>query len=78
MMTISLFGHHNTIGLPTGVGLYVLYVREGVDFWNSRRVWGLAKPCLSDFINVVSMVEIVDTLLNSVFGLSYHRVSRGL
>ena len=50
-----------------------MYFCEGVEFWNARRVLCLAKPCFSDLVYVVSVVEIVDELINSIFGLSYHR-----
>ena len=49
-----------------------MYFCKGVEFWNSRRVWCLTKPFFSHFIYVISLVEIVNKLLNSVICVNYH------
>ena len=31
--------------------------RKGIKYWNSRRVWCLARPFFSHFVNVVFIVK---------------------
>ena len=37
--------------------------RKGIKYWNSRRVWCLAKPFFSHFVNVVFIVKYCNQLL---------------
>ena len=49
-----------------------MYLGEGVEFWNARRIWCLTKPFFSNFVYVIPVVEIVNELLYFTVCVNYH------